>query len=115
MEITSDKYSVRYDSANQMIICQGALRLAGMQDYAPIVQLLDQAIEDHPSVLTLNLRELNFLNSSGINVLSKFVLKVRNQQDIHLIVQGSTEIPWQEISLANLKRLMPPLELTWES
>lgn len=114
MEITTDKYSVQYDPTAQVIICQGALRLAGMQDYAPIVHLLDQAIEDQPPVLTLNLRQLNFLNSSGINVFSKFVLKVRNQQDIHLIVQGSTEIPWQGISLANLKRLMPQLELTWE-
>lgn len=114
MEITTDKYSVQYDAAAQIITCQGALRLAGMQDYAPIVQLLDQAIEDHPSVLTLNLRELSFLNSSGINVLSKFVLKVRNQQNIHLIVQGSTQIPWQEVSLSNFKRLMPQLELTWE-
>lgn len=114
MEITTDKYSVKYDATAQIVTCQGALRLAGMQDYAPLVQLLDQAIADHPAVLKLNLRELNFLNSSGINVLSKFVLKVRNQKNIHLIVQGSTAIPWQESSLMNLKRLMPQLELTWE-
>ncbi len=114
MEITSEKYSVQYDAAAKTIICRGALRLAGMEDYAPIVQLFDKVLEDHPSTLRLNLQELEFLNSSGINVLSKFVLKVRGKADMQLIVQGSTAIPWQERSLKNLQRLMPNLELTWD-
>ncbi|MBW4578400.1 MAG: hypothetical protein KME42_02365 [Tildeniella nuda ZEHNDER 1965/U140] len=114
MEIKTEKYSVLYDAEAKTVTCKGALRLAGMQDYAPIVQLLDQVIEDHPSVLKLNLQALEFLNSSGINVLSKFVLKVRGQKDVHLIVKGSTTIPWQERSLTNLQRLMPQLELIWE-
>ncbi|MEH1830122.1 MAG: hypothetical protein V7L22_33095 [Nostoc sp.] len=113
MEITSEKYSVHYDQMAKTVSCRGALRLAGMEDYAPIVELLDHVLEDRPSELMLNLRELEFLNSSGINVLSKFVLKVRRQEDIQLIVQGSTTIPWQERSLKNLQRLMPKLELTW--
>ncbi|UBF30411.1 hypothetical protein K9N68_35015 (plasmid) [Kovacikia minuta CCNUW1] len=114
MEITSEKYSVQYDETMQTVFCRGALRLAGMEDYAPIVQLLDQVLEDHPAILKLNLQELEFLNSSGINVLSKFVLKVRDKEDIKLIVNGSTTIPWQERSLKNLQRLMPSLELTWD-
>lgn len=114
MEITTEKYSVQYDAATQTVKCRGTLRLAGMEEYAPIVQLLDRVIQDHPSAVILNLRELDFLNSSGINVLSRFVLKVRGQKDIQLIVQGSTAIPWQERSLTNLQRLMPQLQLTWE-
>jgi hypothetical protein len=114
MEITSEKYTVQYDPVAKIIVCRGALRLAGMEDYTPIVQLLDHVLEDHPSQLILNLQTLEFLNSSGINVLSKFVLKVRGKQDMHLIVQGSTAIPWQERSLRNLQRLMPNLELTWD-
>ncbi|NJP09281.1 MAG: hypothetical protein HC866_07165 [Leptolyngbyaceae cyanobacterium RU_5_1] len=114
MEITTEKYSVQYDATAKIVTCRGALRLAGMDEYAPIVQLLDQVIEDHPSILMLNLQELEFLNSSGINVLSKFVLKVRGQKDIRLVVQGSNAITWQERSLTNLQRLMPQLELTWE-
>lgn len=114
MEITSEKYSVQYDKETQTVSCRGALRLAGMEDYAPIVELLDTVLQDHPSTLRLNLQELEFLNSSGINVLSKFVLKVRGKEDMRLIVQGSTAIPWQERSLKNLQRLMPKLELTWD-
>lgn len=114
MEITTEKYSVQYDEAAKTVSCRGALRLAGMEDYAPIIQLLDRVIEDHPPTLRLNLQQLEFLNSSGINVLSKFVLKVRGQKDMALIVEGSKAIPWQERSLKNLQRLMPNLELTWD-
>ncbi|WNZ43934.1 hypothetical protein Q2T42_19035 [Leptolyngbya boryana CZ1] len=114
MEITSEKYSIEYDETTNTVACRGALRLAGMEDYAPIVQLLDQVLQYQPAQLMLNLQELEFLNSSGINVLSKFVLKVRGQENMRLIVQGSTAIPWQERSLKNLQRLMPQLELTWD-
>ncbi|MDX2243406.1 MAG: hypothetical protein NW224_22220 [Leptolyngbyaceae cyanobacterium bins.302] len=114
MEITSEKYRVQYDEATQTVFCRGALRLAGMEDYAPIVQLFDKVLEAEPATLKLNLQELEFLNSSGINVISKFVLKVRGKENMHLIVQGSTAIPWQEKSLKNLQRLMPRLELVWD-
>jgi hypothetical protein len=114
MEISSEKYRVQYDQAAQTVICQGALRLAGMPDYAPIVELLDHALADQPPTLTLNLQGLEFLNSSGINVISKFVLKVRGKEGVNLIVHGSTAIPWQEQSLKNLQRLMPTLELRWD-
>jgi hypothetical protein len=69
------------------------------------------------------LRKLEFLNSSGINVLSKFIIKVRqhrerqfkeNQPETAMTVYGSQTIPWQNKSIKNLQRLMPSLELKWD-
>jgi hypothetical protein len=114
MEISTETYSVRYDANDQVVVCQGVLRLAGMEEYAPIAQLLDQVVDQHPTALKLNLQQLEFLNSSGINVLSKFVIKVRQQETVPLVVQGSNAIAWQGKSLRNLQRLMPTLELVWE-
>lgn len=114
MEITTQDYSVAYNDRTQVITCQGALRLAGAEDYASIVALLNEAIKQRPFTLTLDLRQLEFLNSSGINVVLKFVLKVREQETIHLIVQGSSDIAWQTRSLKNFQRLMPSLELILE-
>lgn len=111
MEIKTENYSVQYDATTQTITCQGALRLGGMDDYTPIAELLNQVIEQHPPIVTLNLQNLEFLNSSGINVLSKFVIKVRQQDEMQLIIRGSQDIPWQGKSLKNLQRLMPKLEL----
>lgn len=114
MYIKTNDYSIGYDLDAKTITCQGTLRLIGMEEYAPIVELLDLAIAQQPDKITLNLQNLQFLNSSGINVLSKFVLKVRQQGNIEIAIQGAKNIPWQTKSLKNLQRLMPSLQLYWE-
>lgn len=114
MEIQSKDYSIFYDSVTETISCQGSLRLNGMEEYAPIVQLLNDVAEHDPPTLTLNLRNLEFLNSSGINVISKFVIKVRQKGTMQMVVLGSKNIPWQGKSLKNLQRLMPKLQLELE-
>lgn len=114
MEIKTDDYRLWYDPQVATVYCQGSLRLNGMDEYAPIVELLERAIDQEPPTMTLNLQELQFLNSSGINVLSKFAIKVRQKKNVHLIVKGSKNLLWQGKSLKNLQRLMPSLELVWE-
>lgn len=114
MKINTEDYSIFYDQETTTVICKGSLRLSGMDGYQPIVQLLSDIAEQQPSTITLNLKELQFLNSSGINVLSKFVIKVRQKKNIQMVVKGSKDIPWQGKSLKNLQRLMPSLKLEWE-
>ena len=111
MEIRTENYSIYYDKLTQTAIFNGSLRLSGMEEYDPIVKLLNEVADTQPSTITLNLRELDFLNSSGINVLSKFVIKVRQKGNIHMVVLGSNNVPWQGKSLKNLQRLMPSLDL----
>lgn len=113
MEVKGDDYRVWYEPAETCIYCQGSLRLAGSDEYAPIVQVLESVIDQAPKNLILNLCQLEFLNSSGINVLSKFVIKVRQKDTMKITVQGSEGIPWQGKSLKNLQRLMPNLKLEW--
>ncbi len=113
MEVKGDDYRVWYEPADTCVCCQGSLRLAGSEEYAPIVQLLEYVLEQAPENINLNLCQLEFLNSSGINVLSKFVIKVRQKDTIKITVQGSEVIPWQVKSLKNLQRLMPTLKLDW--
>lgn len=111
MKIKTEDYAIWYDPVTGTVFCQGSLRLSGMEEYAQIVQLLNDVADAQPPTITLNLRELEFLNSSGINVLSKFVIKVRQQGNIQMVVQGSNAVPWQGKSLKNLQRLMPSLQL----
>ncbi len=114
MEIKSETYTVKYDEADSVIYCEGTLRLSGMEEYKPVVDLLDAVVNIAPASVTLDVRKLEFLNSSGINVLSKFIIKVRQQKEIQMSVYGSQTIPWQGKSIKNLQRLMPTLELKWE-
>lgn len=114
MEIRGEDYVVWFDSSSVTVCFKGSLRLGSMEEYAPIVQLLGDVADQEPSAMVLDLRNLEFLNSSGINVLSKFVIKVRQKGSIHILVHGSKDTPWQVKSLKNLQRLMPSLTLQFD-
>jgi hypothetical protein len=114
MEIETSDYQVWYDEAGNTIKCKGSFRLNGIDEYSSIIQLLNQAAEKHPAALTLDLRQLQFLNSSGINILLKFVISVRKRKEMTLVVWGSRLIPWQSKSLPNLQKLMPSLVLKFD-
>lgn len=114
MEIKTEEYTITYDTDANTVICQGSLRLSGMDEYTPMVELLNNIVDSGVNNITLNLKELEFLNSSGINVLSKFVIKVRQQGSIKMVVEGSNTVPWQGKSLKNLQKLMPSLQLVLE-
>ncbi|HEY9867152.1 MAG TPA: hypothetical protein V6D21_23455 [Candidatus Obscuribacterales bacterium] len=113
--IKAEDYEVIYEPETATVTLSGSLRLSGLEDTNPVIKLLHQVLEENPSLITINLKELEFLNSSGINMLSKFVIKVRQKKDTALIVLASTNIPWQGKSLKNLQKLMPSLDLKIES
>lgn len=110
VEIKTDDYYIWHDPETSTVFFRGFLRLAGMEEYKPVMDLLLGAIEQSPN-FTINLRELQFLNSSGISMLSMFVIKVREKGNVNLALQGSEKILWQTKSLKNLQRLMPALKL----
>ncbi len=109
-ELSGENYAARCDVADHRVTLTGTLRLNGLAEYAPVVALLSEAAAGAAS-MTLDVSGLEFLNSSGIAVLSKFVIEARNRGDLALTIIGSTAIPWQGKSLQNLKRLMPSLSI----
>ena len=108
--IQGDNYSVAYDTASGTVALKGMMRLNGMEEYAPVIGILSRAVNENPAV-TLDLRELEFLNSSGIAMLSKFVIEARNKQTVALTILGAKAVAWQSKSLVNLQRLMPGLSM----
>jgi hypothetical protein len=111
MEIKGDGYHIIGDPTTTTVTFRGVLRLRGVTEYDHIVQLLNDMAIQEPNTINLDLRELQFLNSSGINALSKFVIRVRNHKTSKLLVQGTEKYPWQSKSLTNLQRLMPDIQL----
>jgi hypothetical protein len=96
---------------NSSVIFKGALRLTGMEDYVPILEMLKATLTNRPELVVLDLRELDFLNSSGITMFSRFVIEARDRAVVHLQFLASEAVPWQARSLKNLQRLMPSLKI----
>ncbi len=114
MEIKTENYNIIYDETSHNVVFDGSLRLNGGEEYASISELLDSIAQKEPEKIVLDLKDLSFLNSSGISILSKFVIKVRKSKNIQMVVIGAKKNPWQGKSLKNLQRLMPSLKLELE-
>lgn len=109
--IEDDGYKIEYIPETTTCNFEGSLRLGGPKEYQPIADLLDSILAESPEMITLNLQGLNFLNSSGISMLSKFVIGVRKAKTVKVTVLGSNNLPWQGKSLKNLQKLLPSLKL----
>lgn len=110
MDIQTEEYTVQFDAETSTIVLQGYLRLDGMAAYQPIVDLILSAVESS-NRCTIDLHDLEFLNSSGISMLSMLIVKLRDAGRTNLAFKGSSQVLWQTRSLKNLKRLMPSLEI----
>ena len=114
VDIHGEDYTVTFDPVAATVTCRGAFRLYGATGYEAIENLLDQVAEQKAPVITLNLKELEFLNSSGINAFSKFLISVRNYGVSRVVIVGDATIAWQVRSFENLQRLMPNLQVRFE-
>lgn len=111
MIIEEEFFTLNFDESQHIIKISGSLRLNGLDEYGRILEVLRSCLEetDH---MVIDLTELQFLNSSGIAMLSKFTIEARNRENLALEIIGSSSIPWQGKSLKNLQRLFPSLTLT---
>ena len=114
MEIKGPDYHAIYKSDKALLIFSGSFELPGMKEYAPIIELLDKAVEEKPATITLDMREVNFMNSSALSMILKFAIKIRNKKASHLVVLGTKKYPWQSKSLKNIKRFVRNAELSFE-
>jgi len=110
--INGESFEVRLEEDGYTIFFKGALRLSGMEDYAPILEMLKGTLTNPRAPIVLDLRELDFLNSSGITMFSRFVIEARDHAGVNVQFIASESIPWQARSLKNLQRLMPTLEIS---
>ena len=109
--ISGESYEIQMEDDNCTVSFKGALRLSGAEDYAPILGLLKETLIRPAAPIVLDLRELDFLNSSGITMFSRFVIEARDHAGINLQVLASEAVPWHARSLKNLQRLMPALSI----
>jgi hypothetical protein len=112
-EIKGEEYSVRYDAETATVHCQGTMRMRH-HAYKPIMQLLDKVVADELPQITLDLRELDAPNSSGVKMLKSFVINVKKKKTSQLLLQCNEQMTWQKNSVDDFLIFMPTLQIEWE-
>lgn len=112
--IKGDNYTAQLDRASRTVLLRGSLRLMDIKEYAPVSALFDELLVDGPGGVCIDVRELSFLNSAGIQSLLRFMVKLRDLPQITCTLRASSAVPWHGKSLRNLKQLLPSLNLTFE-
>ena len=113
MTIETETYSIADNPEEAAIVIKGTLRLQGREQYLPIYTLLMESASRADGKLTLDMRGLIFLNSSGISAFSLFVIEMRKIAKPIAII-GSSSVTWQSKSLMNFQRLYEKVEITIE-
>ncbi|OGV45056.1 MAG: hypothetical protein A2017_05750 [Lentisphaerae bacterium GWF2_44_16] len=111
MEMKGSGYNLNFDEKTGVVSFKGTFRCSN-EEYAEITKTLNELAGNKPEKITLDLTEMEFLNSSGINMFAKFVISMRNKGETMLEMKGSNKFPWQGKSLPNLKKLYPAMTLT---
>ena len=114
LEIKGQAYHIYYHQNSRTIHLKGKIRLRGMQEYTEIMNFLDRIVQTETERLTLDIQHLELLNSSGINMLSKFFISMRKQKKNEMSIIASKELLWQIKLLKNLQRLMPSLNFDFQ-
>jgi hypothetical protein len=91
----------------------GVLRLATPAAYDRIFNPIQEAMLACAGTYTVDIRGLQFMNSSGITALSRLVLAAR-KHDLPLIIRGAETIAWQRKTITSLKRLHTKLTVDIE-
>jgi len=110
MEIRTNDYRVWYEPSENTIFLKGIMRLNKQLESQPIIDyIIDIALKNR--AISIDIQELKSLNCSGINMLSKVLILLRNKGDISVVMRGSNQISWQFNALNNLQSLMPKVLL----
>ena len=115
MEIIGDGYKVFCILEEHTVKMEGSIRLRDAQAYQEISDVLKKSFDESDQGIILDVRGLEFLNSSGINTISKFVLYARKIDDPIRKIKciGSENIYWQKKSLQNLQKLWREVDLSF--
>jgi hypothetical protein len=110
LEVKGEHFDIVYDNNSKAVNFSGRVRLRGLQEYTVVFDLFDKVLERNKDLITLDLQNLELINSSGIDMLSKFIITSRKKKTVQINIIGSSTKTWQTRLLKNFQRLMPKLQ-----
>ena len=111
--LQGEEFTIEYNPGSSSVSLSGTIRLQTTEEYEPIMQILRKTLAsvEAGEVICVDFRQLRFLNSSGINAISRFVIAARKEDRALLRILGNQDIYWQQKSLTNLQKLWPKVQI----
>ncbi len=105
MELIAGESKLTFKESESLLVMEGSMRLANLMEYDKVSLFIMECAEKSPSKLTIDMRTLSFLNSSGITTLSMCILHLKKKLTPSLLFLGTTDYAWQDKSLKNFTKL----------
>ncbi len=112
MNIGREGYSITYQD--------GVLQIAGklslmLEDYGEIETFFEQVIASASSEITLDIRNLEYLNSSGIKTICvSLILEAADIEGLRMKILCSNRYTWQKETVPTFEDLMDNMEIIFE-
>jgi hypothetical protein len=111
MLIEDIDYTINCEKENYAKL-KGSLRLPSPNDYIKPFKVIKEKIQ-RTEVYSIDVSDLQFLNSSGLTALAKLFLYAL-QTKTHITIIRNKFIPWQTKSLVSLSKLWKNVKVTFE-
>ncbi len=109
MTIRGENYEVTCQ--NGVICISGKLSLM-LEDYEELETLFEELIESQPSEITLDIRNLEYLNSSGIKTICVgLLLEAADIEGLQMVILCSDRYTWQKETVPTFRDLMDDIKI----
>ena len=112
MSFKTEDYQIILSEDNKHIHISGVLRLQSPASYEEPFQCIKDGLVSSSEVFTIDISELQFLNSSGVSSLARLILFARtSDKEIKMICNSDT--PWQKKTISSLIKLYDKLDIQY--
>ncbi|MGE0087451.1 MAG: hypothetical protein AB7S75_23835 [Desulfococcaceae bacterium] len=112
MNIEGEGYRLTYGDG--VISISGKLSLM-LEDYAQLEAVFEKIIASKPSALVLDIRNLEYLNSSGIKTICVgLILEAADIDGLEMKILCSNQYTWQKETVPTFEDLMDDMKIIFE-
>lgn len=115
MRIDEATFQLVYDEDSHTVFFHGTLRMNALSEFEKLKKFMHEAYDLEGLELTLNFKDLDFMNSAGISTLCKFIFDIKDlTPKKNVTIVGNVKILWQQKSFENLKKIWSDLNIRME-
>lgn len=114
-ETKTGNYRILLDPDNSAIILKGTIRFWDPKEYLKLKDTLLNLYREHnQALMKLDLSQLQYLNSSSINMICKFIFDLKDNCPGGIEIIGNDKMTWQKRSFMNFRKLWNKVNISFK-